>query len=228
MNISIIILQAQGETGILILSTIYAFLEAHNLLHKFPSAEPPRATECPSWRAPLSEEGMAKTSELCIKDASNELRRPTAPSVGGLSEQGPPQGLYHSTFVPPQPPASNQHTTQHVNPAITDYYSSTQHAGAGFQPARQPSDSPAMRHPDYQQTRTPSTAQTSFQAGLSPYAQRSPSPVPVTTSGYPPLSGVYPVRHPVSIHASGTKPASSHMDGSEFPLDIDPNEFINF
>ena len=39
-----------------ILATIYAFLEENDLLHLFPSFEPPTIPECPTWKDPFSEE----------------------------------------------------------------------------------------------------------------------------------------------------------------------------
>lgn len=65
-----------------ILATIYAFLEAHDILHLFPRAKPPTIPECPTWRAPSSPEAQSirdlnkEPSRTSIAAASPAVRLP--------------------------------------------------------------------------------------------------------------------------------------------------------
>ncbi len=45
-----------------ILATIYAFLEANNLLYLFPRAQKPTIPECPTWKNPISAEAQSLRS----------------------------------------------------------------------------------------------------------------------------------------------------------------------
>eukprot|EP01031_Cornospumella_fuschlensis_P029909 gene29909-36119_t len=62
-----------------ILATIYAFLEAKDLLHLFPKAARPSIPECPTWRDPESAEAAA----LRAADQSTERRGAGPGAMGG-------------------------------------------------------------------------------------------------------------------------------------------------
>lgn len=78
-----------GETkvrnfGDHILATIYAFLEAQDLLHLFPHAESPIIPECPTWRSPMTEEAARIRSQQTT-DASKNKFQTTLGSPGATT-----------------------------------------------------------------------------------------------------------------------------------------------
>lgn len=111
------------------MSTIYAFLEENGLLHHFPEAEPPRAQECVSWRAPMSEEGQMKATELSAQEASDEVRQKRLAATSSSFEpmtqmQGHPQSYQSHTQAP-----NAQVATSITSGGIASYFQSVQQPG---------------------------------------------------------------------------------------------------
>ena len=78
----------------MILATVYAFLERHGLLHLFPAASAPTIPECPSWRNPLSDEGIAAMALLAsgmpsAVSSSSSSAPPSAVLASGSSVSSP-------------------------------------------------------------------------------------------------------------------------------------------
>jgi len=242
-------LQAQSETGTLILSTIYAFLEVHNLLEYYPEAEPPRAQECPSWRAPLSIDGQAKATELSAEEASNEVRQrrmvTASATVPEMITQT--QGYPHMTSV--YPPISTKLPNQQpvTHGSITGHFPSTQAAlrgpvgtGTGMSTssshpypplARTIGDSPAVsgRPVGYTHTYTPSpvySAPPNYDETQVQY-QQSPStslpPHTMTTTVYPPSAVI---NGGVSVPPSSV-PIGHYNNGHDSVPDIDPSVYMD-
>ena len=98
----------------MILATVYAFLERHGLLHLFPAASAPTIPECPSWRDPLSDEGIAAMALLAAGMTSAVLSSsssapPSAVLASGSSVSSPLYASQGSSQDQPHAIAKNNY-----------------------------------------------------------------------------------------------------------------------
>jgi superfamily II DNA helicase RecQ len=100
-----------------ILATIYAFLEANDLLHLFPLATPPSIPDCPTWKDPLSSEAEAVRKSLTEQPSASRISNSFQSSTSVTPNQIDKANRPHLTS-PEFSNTSNEQRAMHMPPNV--------------------------------------------------------------------------------------------------------------